>query len=640
MVEFGARLILSGLIPLAAGLAGIPDFGLAWKAALAFAAYSALGYWLDLKGRKNAGIAGFIAVADAFVLALLIGSAGGLATAGFLVMLPCAFAASAFGANAAAMAPITAIWLFVANAIFNRPPMSPSLLVQAGGVLILGLAIGRARAAPGASAPTAGDLERGPLGAPEEDRSAEAHFELRENYRQVRSRYRDLELRSRREHLAVELMEAKLGGGEPFFRRLAVKLQDLIGADSVALYTLARLDEMMVVRAIAGDYPESMQNVSHRVDLQKAPGRIKHDVHKSVEALRTEQNKAHFANVLLMDRGRIIGMACVFHGHSFDLDDVRDRMEELAPMVAAMIREEDKREARERRLRETELLYDLAVTTAGAESTSSIAARVVRELGKVVDADHFGIFLIEGSELLAVAQGGLPVRLIERMRFPAGEGLQGWLDSGAQEIVITDGLNDERLPRAEAIKRRIHSYCIFPLQYGETPCGFLAAASQRAGGLDLPDLASLRTIGAELSQCLARLRERIVPGTGLVTPREFQMLIDGPMEGSLVYLEPLKKDHLIEIYGSPAIEIALRKLGRRLGSRLPYGGALCRRAEGDFVALVPGSESYASAWANDAVATASLFGLTTPDGSAKIQLSLRAKVAPLNTARRDEQSVA
>lgn len=637
VIEFAARLILSGLIPLLAGLAGTPDFGLAWKAALAVSLYSALGYRLELKGMKNSGIAGFVAIGDALIIALLVGSAGGLATAGFLVLLPCLYARAVYGANAIAMAPIAAAWLLASDAVFNRVQMSPGLMVQAGGVMLCALILGRAR--PVGTRDRIGSVEAAPVEIHENDRASTAYLELRENYRQVRTRYRDLELRSRREHLLVELMEAKLGDGEPFFRRLALKLQDLISADSVALYTLARLDEMMVVRGIAGAYPESMQKVSHRVDLQKAPGQIRHDVHKAVEALRTTENKAHFANVLLMDRGRIVGMACVFHGHALDLDDVRERMEELAPMVAAMIREEDKREARERRLRETELLYDIAVTAAGAESSANIAARVVREIGSVVDADHFGIFLIDGSELLAVAHGGIPVRLIEKMRFPAGEGLQGWLDSGSPEIVMSDALNDEHLPRAEAIKRRIHSYCIIPLQYGETPCGFLAAGSQRAGGLDQPDLASLRTIASEMSQAFARTRERVVSGTGLVTPREFQRLLKEATTGCLVYLEPLRKDSLVEVYGAPAIEIALRKLGRRLGSRLPYGGAICRRAEGDYVALLPGTEAHASAWANDAAATASMIGLTTPDGSAKIPLALRAKVAPVNTPNLPEELV-
>ncbi|MFY9234377.1 MAG: GAF domain-containing protein [Fimbriimonadaceae bacterium] len=660
MVDLGARLILAGLTLLVAGLAGVPEFDVAWKVAVVVVAYAGFAYYISerpvaaggfapatesslapgrtTRRRPNSGLAGFFAIADAFAIAMLLGSGDALATAGFLVLAPCAYAAARYGSSAASMAPLASAGLLAAHAAFNRgEPMSPALLCQAGGVLVVGLLMGRrhdpskeqSSEGVGWLVPAAPDDLQSPTPPPTE---TEAYLQLREHYRQVRGMFRDLEQRSRREHLLAELTEAKLGEGEPFFKRLALKVQELVGADSVAIYTLAQFDEMMVVRGVAGKYPETMQSVSHRVDLEKAPGQIKHAVEKAVEALRTEDNRAHFANVILSDRGRMAGMACVFHEHSGDLDQVRSEMEELAPMVAALIREEDKREARERRLRETELLYDLAATAAGAENAASVASRVVHELGKVVDADHFGIFLIDGAEALAVAQGGIPIRLIEKMAFPKGEGLQGWLDSGAPEVVIGDAMNDPRLPKAEAIKRRIQSYCIFPVQYREAPTGFLAAGSQRAGGLDLPDVASLRTIAAELGQALARLNERADVLGGLVTPREFQRVLATQKQGYLVYLEPLRKEQLIDAFGRPAVAHALHKCGRRIRSKLPLGGAICRRSEGDFMAYLPvATEQAAETWAN-AVSALSMLGITTPDGSAKIPLALRARVAPLGEA--------
>jgi hypothetical protein len=627
MVELGARLILAGLALLVSGMAGIPPFEIAWKAALAVAAYSAFGYQLELRNLKNPGISGFFAIADAFVLAMLIGASGGLHNYGFFVLAPCAYAAARHGSLSSAMAPLAAGGLLVADAIFNKPSMGMPVLAQAAGVLGVGLLLNQKRIV---MTVTRELVRETPAAALVDGPEPGAFLELRENYRKVRTLYRDLLHKSRREHLTVELVEAKLGEGGTFHKRLTLKLQDLVGADTLALYTLAQCDDMMVVRAVAGKHPEALKDSSHRVNLGLAPGQVKHGLESALNSLLTDESKSRMANVLLIDRGRVVGMVALGHEHATDLEQIREEMENLAPMAAAMIREEAKRESIERRLKETELLYDIAVTSTGAEHPRNIAARVVRELGNVIEADHLEVFFFEGQDVVSVAHAGVSVTLLDAMTFTSGPGLQGWLRMGAPEVVIHDTAMDERLPYQEAIKRRMNSFCVFPLQYDDRPYGFITAGSHRAAGIDVADAATLRSIAAEMSQALGRLHEPSSGGSGLMTPREFQELVEISKSGWLVYLEPLKRDLLIDAFGRPAVEHALRKFARRMRSRLPIGGALCRRSEGDYVAFIPvGQEEFVRSWANDAAATASMIGLRTPDGSARIPLALRAKVAPL-----------
>ena len=93
-------------------------------------------------------------------------------------------------------------------------------------------------------------------------------------------------------------------------------------------------------------------------------------------------------------------------------------------------------------------------------------------------------------------------------------------------------------------------------------------------------------------------------------------------------LEPIKRNSLIENYGRPAMTHAFRQFATRIRAKLPSGGALCRKGEGGLVVFLPdANEDFAAEWANDAAATASMIGLRTPDGSARIPLPMRAKVA-------------
>ena len=72
MFELTIRLIGAGLATFAAGMLDSSIFDFAWKVALVFGIYSVVAYQLELKGMRNAGISGFIAVADSIVISLML----------------------------------------------------------------------------------------------------------------------------------------------------------------------------------------------------------------------------------------------------------------------------------------------------------------------------------------------------------------------------------------------------------------------------------------------------------------------------------------------------------------------------------------------------------------------------------------
>lgn len=629
MIELSIRLVAAGLLVLLAGLLGIPEWNLAWKTAAAVSGYASFGYFLETRGRMNSGISGFFAIADSFAIACVLAASGGLPSAGFLVLLPCALAAAKRGSLGSAMAPLSAASILVADALIGRNSgFSVPVLVQALGVLGIGALLNPKRLVTTVTRDVLRELPA------EADVDPQAHLELRESYRRARTALRDLEQRAKRDQLVVELTEAKLGEGETFHKRLATKLRELIAADSLALYTLAQFEDLMVVRSIAGDHPEELRLQSLHVDLGKAPGQMRHDLDVAVSAVRTEAERMHFSNVLLTDRGRVIGLVSLFCKHAEDLEAAREEMESIAPFAAALIREESHREARERKLKETEILYSIAGTAAGADTATNLISRVVVEAADSLQLEHLGGYIIDEDRELLTAQAGQPMRIFDHLTLETGRGLASWLEAGAPEIIVYDARTDTRFSKEEALKRRIGGFCIFPLRYSERPVGFLVAGASRAGALDAPEIASLRTIAAELSQALGRLHDQSSEASGLMTQREFNTALAKASGGCLVYLEPLRLDQLIQSFGRPAVDHAVRTYTRRLRATLPLGAAMTRRSEGDLAVYLPGEEpEFAREWAHQASGLGALIGLRTPDGAREIPLGFRAKIAPIEVLK-------
>lgn len=627
MVELSIRLLVSAGAILFAGWLGRPDFDVAWKVGSLVSVVALLAYRMDVRGIRNPGLRGFVAVADAFAIAFLATSAGVGSEFGFLVLAPCAYAAARFGSQPAAMAPLAAAALLCgASAVGETGALDIRVLAQSGAVLGVGLLLNHRRIVMTVTRPIE-PVSETPHKAPE----PEGFLELRENFRKLREAYRDLERKSRRDRLVAQLQEAKLGRGERFLPRLAARIQELTGAQSVALYTVAQFAEKLVLKAVTGEVPEALRTHAFEIDLQRAPGQVRHSLGQLSSALLSESDRARVAQVLLTDGGRVSGMILVTHDRSSHLDEARERAEELAPYLVAILRDQEEREHSERRLRETEILYETAVAGVGAETPLSLCARVAKRSAELIEADHFGVFLLEDVEAICVAHAGRAVRLLEAMAFETGPGVEGWLAAGAPELAMHDLDADPRCPPREALKSRIHSFCLVPLQYGAQPCGFVTAASGVVGGVDVTDLEALHAVAAELSLALGRVIEGSHGPEGLVTPQEFQQAVQLATGGAVIEIELLRYDALLERFGGPAVDQAVRRLMRKLRDRLPLGGALCRREGSDLVVFLRGMEpSFAQSWANEATAYASLVPLSTPDGTESIPLAVRAKVASIS----------
>jgi GGDEF domain-containing protein len=609
MFELCARLVLAGVLTFVAGAVPLLDFQLSIKVAIAVAVVGAFGYQLERRGLRKPSVSGLIAVADAFAIATLVGHHKVLGSLGFLVLAPIGYAALAHGARALSVSAVAAGALLLAQVV-NGGTITAEVMGQVLGVLLVGMVTGRRREV---------------IREVETQGTPDALEELWERYGKLREAYRELETTSRRDHATSVLATAIAGNPDGWARRMAVAIADLTGAGRVVLYVKAEFGPSMVVRGVEG---EEGTEQAIEVDLRLPTAHVRLHAERMIAEHRLE-SAAPFETVLLNRAGQIVGMVQIEHPTREGLLLCSEVLNEVAGVVAEMVVDGHQREEAERRRREAELLYDMAALASGAESAAHASARFCRELGEAMGADHVGVYMIELDGPRALARHGSDVRLLESLSFSEGPGLPGWIRIDAPELLMFDVRSDSRCPADAALKARVGSYMVMPLEVGAGTFGYITAASYRTGGLDLGAAETLRIAAAELGHALSRLNETNVP-EGLMNPREFHLHV-GSRRGSLVVLDPLRMERLIETFGRPAVNHALRRFARRVASRLPQGGAVCRRADGDYLAFLPEcDEAFASMWANELAATASMIGLRTPDGSNRIPLAIRARVAMLD----------
>lgn len=622
VIRLGAALVLG-----AVSFGGdVPPFSFAWKLALSISVIAVFVWRLEEHGFRNSGVAGFIAAADALCIALFLTAVGVLDQFGFTILVPVAYAATRYGSPPASMVPLAAGSLFVAHGFMAETNIPPtSLFVHAAGILVLGLLLAPVNGY--ALKQTASDTAV--PAARDGNLLTDAYFELRETYRSLRESYQNLETKGRREHLIARISEIKPDHSK-YFDRVANKLKEILEVPSVAILTLANMECALVVRAANGVLAHSLQSKVLPVDLKAGHTRILNDAELAVRAVAGEDNLT--SSVLILDGSRVMGVLCLAATSQEMLEQARETAGEIAPILANFLLQAVDRETGERRLREAELLYEAASLTLGAENPETVAKRVTRDMKGSLDLDHLGVFGLEDGEPIYLSAEGSKADLLSFIKFPNGEGLEGWLASGAPETILFNAYTDRRCLEKGATKARVGSYTLMPLGHGEQPIGFLTAATHRAGGIDEPAIESLRIVAAELGQALERVSGVSTTGPeGCMTPQEFAGHISQYKHGQLITLEPLRMEGMIQRFGRPAATLALRRFAKRMRSRLPVGGAITARSEGGFVAYVPFKRTeQAASWANELIAMASMIEVRTPDGSSKIPFPMRSRVAELS----------
>lgn len=621
MFELSIRVVAGAVLMVAAGVLGKPSFEFAGGVAVFLAMLGLAAYALERRSMRTRWANIGIASGDCLAVASVAAAANSLISAGVLVLIPCFAAARTHKISLQVLTPLAAASILTAANVIGPQTLSIWTFLQAGAVVAVGL-LSQARNANSTELAKVNSL---PVSHPI---SSE---EVRESYRKLRDEFRSLERQSRHDRIVASIAEATTGfSGGGMMDRLAKRLKQVAGVDSTTLFSANAIGTTLHAEATSGDNWLQFESMSIDVDDALSDAVRKDRIHLSLQAVANEEHRSHRAPIFLKHGANLVGMLLLQDDDPKQLEEGERRMADAAPYIAAAIAEKHEKEIAARRLRESELLYMVAATARGAESKSSLAARVVRELQDMVDLDFAAVSLLEGGEEVPIVnQRGLR-DFVESMSFAYGSGLAGWSKTGGHEVWIPDTSNDDRIARDIAVRSRIAGVAILPIRVEKTPSGVLIAASRRAGFMDESMIECLRIVCAEFAHALDALGRSPELPEGLATPSEFHAVLPNRPSGTILYIEPVRMDRLVDTFGHPATNHAIRQFAQRLRTFLPAGTLLCRRPEGDFVAHILGDADEALRWANEIAAQAAMIGIRTPDGKTRMPFAVRARIAELS----------
>ena len=634
MFEFGARLVIALAAVGTAFLTGQKGAPIIGQAAAVFAAYSAVAWLIERKGMRNPTISVIVAILDSIFVAICTSLFDRSTTFGFLVLAPVLYGCVRHGANPVIMAPIAAAANLAAINLFSKSGITAVVIAESVAIALIGFLANPEKQKIVEIQEVEVIVEK-PV-AQADPTMPDDYLEFRENFRALRDHAAQVERKSRKDRLGTSLLQALDTPGEGTYQALAKKLCEISGAEGLTLYTMTQFGDRLVVQSVCGHVPEKVHTASFEAPSSQSENQLRHKIDKMLLTMKSASKALQGGSVIVKNRGKVVGMISLFHGTSDGLDEARLRCEEAAEVLGSLLRMQMDRDEETRRLREAEILYAVASTSLGSDTKSTLSNRIVRELWDVLNLDHLSIQTIDGNQAIPMATRGNNLDALGLMSFGFGPGVEGWIKSGSPELAMLDARGDMRLEATEAIRRRIGSLVVIPIQTSDQPEACLVAMSSRVHGIDAGQLETLRVIGSELSHAMARISGENTEVHGLASPKEFFKSVNEAKEGCLVYMQVLRREDLIETYGSAAVTHAIAKFANRMRAKLPAGAMICRRDEGDFVVLLrTADEQAASSWANDAAATASMIGLTTPDGRSKIPLALRAKTAVLDRQVQD-----
>ena len=626
------RLVLAGLMVFIAGATGMPPFMAILQLAGLQCAVGVFTFTLDRKNLRLPAISALIACADALMIEFALASVAkspALITFGFLAFAPIVLSAARHNANPFLMAPVVSSGLVIAHMANNGWHFANTNIL---GIALTFLVVGCLVKPISKSAPSDDYEDNESQMEPTYDLAqlqlVEAYnAELRSNYRQLKDAYRDLDRKSRKDRVAAILAEANGVANQSGYFFLCEKIAEATGAAGVLLYTVANATDQFIIKGAAGELNETQLTESLHINAKQSLALVREQADMLSVTLDPEKPSS---NVVLQHEGKVIGILTITGRDRDQLFEAQESIQTCTSLVASMVVEAQRRDGMKRRLTEVEVLYAVVSNAEGACTKSEIAARIARDFQEVLQVEHLSISAVEEEESRVLALEGRELNLLGSMKFDNGGGLIGWLNSGAPEILISDARSNSLLPSDAIVRNRIGSYVIIPIP-GETgPVGFITAASGRVSGVDSTEVATLRSAAAELSRLFAKPEDHEAIDEGILSPRKFVEAV-GKSEGVMVTLIPLQYKEYERKFGKPAIAHAMRTLGLRIRPHVPVGSLMCKHPDGLIMVYLQGSEKEsAAAWANDLVAKGMGADLKTPDGSAKMPLQIRAKVASLS----------
>lgn len=576
---------------------------------------------IEALGGRGPYMAAAFALLDCCLVAGVLGSLGLLQEGAFLLVLSPLWAVSRYSAPAGLLIPGCIGALAASASLFDVQGFHSSYYLSAASAGLVMVAGSGGLAPKRRIVPVPSVIEAGTLIEQEDD-----ILVLREAYRSLRDHYHRRERSGRVGSLAKKMLEAAFSA-QPW-NELAKALHEDLGLQGVRIYATGHLGSRLVWRAGSGPMPDSAE-AGRSVGLGGGSLAVNKRIDSLLDAIKSEEPEVVTATQVIRDQGRVCGLIVMDAASEAKLKGAEERVQPALSLIGRTISHIAKRSDEARRVKESEILYSVLSLAKGAASQEVLADRILQELKEIIPADRLSLVKVQAGKAVTLAQDGSGPEPINLFSFAKGPGWQGWLKTSNPELHLLDPQEDTRIDAESAFRSRVRCVCHLPLMADDDVIGWISASSARSGALDEGHLTTLRIVASEAGPALAAAGSHAggKVGSGLASPKEFIKALQVLTDGAVVAVEVPALADLRHRFGSAPISQALNRASRLLSAKAPPGSLICRRAEGDFLVLIRGAaQSEAQSWANEVTASAALITLTSPDGSQRLSLALRAKV--------------
>ncbi len=628
MWEFSVRILAAGALMALSGWTGAIPFEVAWKVGLLLAASALTTYHFESKGTLNPGMAGLIAGADAFAIAVALAAAGTLDVAGSLAVVPLVYAIARRGSYPAAVGALGAGAILAGAALVEGAAPSPGALIHAAIALLVATAANQERVTERPKTISALLSETGPVTAPD---STQTLIELRAQVRKLQRSLRYVERASRVDHAVATIAVPKKG--LPTVQSAAEAIRDLTQASRVIVHLFNGAGTALIPAASVEFAIDDPNALVVRCANTLRGTEIKAHVRSALEPFAEAFPSSRTAQIILHDSGEIRGVLTLVANTQGDLEEARERAEEAAERISATLRIIQRIQALERRMREAELLYEIQSRMSGATTVEDIGHRTAYALQEILGCDDVNLWTVgEDGDLVLVGKAGRALPLLEHLTIPGG--MERWRENHSPPIAVLDASTTRIVDPATLGRYRIQSFFLIPFGDSANPSGYIVVASKQAGKLQSSDSKILLSVAAELGRLWADRETQSEPAepTGLLTPSQFRAAIVNSLKsgGSLLYVEPTRAEETLQELGAAARQMLVRTVATLLRRHLPDSAKILRTDTASFVALLPNlPKEEAERLAAELTAVAAMHSVDVGEDE-PLPLAIRVRVADLD----------
>lgn len=572
----------------------------------------------ESKGVRGPLLAAAFALLDSCLVGVALGSLGILEEGAFLLLLSPLWAVTRFAAPSSLLIPGAIGSLAASASLFDPQGFQAGFYLQSAAFAIMLVASSGGLVPKRRILPVSSQLDPGTLIEQEDD-----ILILREAYRSLRDQYFRKERSSKVGAMAKRMLESAFSAHA--WPELAKALQEELGLKGVRIYATGHSGSRLVWRSNSGPMPDSSGAC---LATRGGEAMLQERVDSLLDTLRIDEPEVVTATQVVRDQGKVCGLIVMDAESESKLAEAEEKLQPALSLLGRTINHIARRTDESRRAKESEILYSVVSLAKGAASQEVLAERILQELKEVIPADRLSLVKVKNGRAETLSEEGSGPEPVNFYSFAYGSGWQGWLKTGGQELHLLDPQEDTRVDPESAFKSRIRSVCHLPLKADDEIIGWISASSSRSGALDEGHMTTMRIVASEAGPALAQAAVSTgLVGSGLATAKEFVKALQSLTDGVVVAVEAPALEELRSRFGSASLAQALNRASRMLCAKAPPGSLVCRRAEGDFLILMRGAaKSTAQSWANEAAASAALITLSSPDGSQRLSLALRAKV--------------